>query len=368
MSESPDDFAAAWAAAEKATGVAAKEPASGVPDENPTSGDAEGTVRPESGPDDETADREEGKEKPAEEVKAESEEEADDPDAEPGEVRKDRELAKLKSLAEKYGFKVEGETVSVDERAQFRAERRKSKEALRAERDRFEDELRRRQGEVDTLADESKRFKSALEAGDVDAMAQLAGFKTWNDLNQHVFRQKSSPEAKRIEALQKELKDRSDREEKQAKEREQKDASARIERERREYFSTLSDDVDDFDDDQVRALGKVEGFKEIVLRQEQEEYDPNLEKTIPRDEAIKRAKLQARKSWEALNAVFGKGGSEEKEAAAPKVTRGPGGKPVVKPAHSKAPLRLDEIDTSTPEGERKWYEMAAQTLTAAQKG
>lgn len=340
--ESAGDFAAAWKAAEAA--VASQGGAESTPEPE----------APEASKDAQEPPEEPEKAKAEGDAEAEPETEPEDENAEPDEAARDRDRAQLDKLVKRLGLKLEGETVSVSERAAFRKERRESKEALRAEREAFEAELAKNKADLETEAAKSRRFAAALEAGDVDAMAETLGFKSWNELNQHVFRQKSSPEAKQIEALKKELQAQKEREEKTAKEQAQKAESARIERERRQYFATLSDDVDDFEDETIRALGKVDGFKEIVLRKEQEEYDPNLGKTIARADAIKLAAEDARKSWEALNAIFGKSAQPVKA-----------GRPAKRPSGASAgapDLNLDQIDTSTPEGDRAWFGKAAAVM------
>lgn len=353
----PDDYAGLWAHSEvqaEAFEKAREESAAPKGQKAPTKPAAEPAKAAEDGETEATADA-------AESPEAEAQE-ADDGDenAEPDEASRDRDTARLKKLAQRLGFKIEGDAVAVDERAQFRAERRKSKEAIRAEHEALEKARAEFEGEKTKTGAQYKRLADAVEAGDLDAVADVLGHKSFSELSHHFMRMKSSPEAKRIEALEKEKRERDARDQKEAAARAEREHAAKVERERKEYFAELSSDVDDAEDESVKSLGKVQGFKELVLRHEQQEYDPVKGVTIPREEAIKRAVEEARSSYAALHAVFG--------SAAPAAPEKPakGAKPKAPSARSGGAetLTLDQIDTTTPEGNARFLKEVEALMKA----
>ena len=370
--EGTDDFAAQWAAAEKQ--AEAKEKGANVREakeqgsqqaevEASAEGEGESWGQEQKAPSDASvADDADG----ADNAKAEPAE-SDDENAEPSEAAQDRKRARLEALAKELGYKLDGETVGVDERVKFREERRKSREALRAERDAWDAERAKADEEFKAKGEKQRQLEAAIEAVDVEAIARLTGFDSWAQLNQHFLRQKASPEAKQLDALKRQMAERDAAEKRAAQERGQREAQARQERERRQYFEEVQADLEDSEDESVRALGKVEGFKEVILMQEQQEFDPNLKQTITRAEAIKRAKAEAFKQYQALHAVFGKGEPAASDAApagaSPRRVAG-------KPANPKAKLPeknlgLDKLDTTTQAGEKEWFEQAAALM---QKG
>lgn len=368
QTDSIADLNAAWAAAEAQ--VAAEEAGGKANEVSDKQGKSvQGQVGAEGQERGTEADEEQEDSGAADEVtdtsaEAEAKADADDENAEPSELQKDREIARLKALAEKHGYKLEGDLVSVDERAAFRAERRQSKERLRAEREAWEKSVRDKEADFTSKATKLTKLQAAIEAQDLDAIAAELGHESWTGINQHFLRQKASPEAKRIEALSKALAEKEAREQADKAERTAKEQAVAVERQRKEYFATLSGDVDDFDDESIRALGKVDGFKEIVLKHEQAEYDPNLGRTITREEAIKRAYSDAEKSYRALHAVFG-------GTAASAPVKAANGKPIKRPSGKSegvSDLALDQIDTSTPEGNELWFKRAAAQMKQANGG
>jgi hypothetical protein len=358
-----DEYAALWAEASKAA-TAAKGDESGsetVSDDQGTESTAEASdesaTEGEAGTEGKAALKDEPADAKAKAGADETEEAADDPNADPTEAAADRDRVRLEALAKRLGYKLEGERVSVEERAEFRAAKRKSLEAIRAKTEAVE----AREKELDQLrqTDGAKfqKLLAAVDAADHQAVAELAGFKSWEELNLDFLRKKSSPQSREIEALKKDKREREEREAKLIADAKARETTAKVERERKEYVERLTADIESAEDESIRSLGKVEGFSDLVLHHERIEYDPALDQTITREEAIKRATADARKQYASLHAIFGGGTPVAPLAKGEKAPKRPNARSAGSPA-----LTLDQIDTSTPEGERQWQKAAEQML------
>jgi len=329
------------------------------------SGKSEAVAEPasESAPEADAKEPAESKEvdgaKPAD-VEA-GDDDADD-DREPSEVDRDRDTARLEALAKRLGMKVEGDRVSVNERAAFRDERRKTKQALQAEREAIEADRAKFQKDNESAVALHKRLADAIEAADIEEIAQAVGFKSWAELNQDFIQKRSSPLARELAAMKKRERERDEKDVKEAETRKQAERSAALERERKEYFARVSEDIDDSDDDSVRELGKIEGFREMVLRAENDALEPDGKGgylTIPRDKAISVARQQAFESWQRLNAVFGK------DAPPPeKARKAPLERPSARSSGGKT-VTIDQIDTTTASGNQDWFAEAERALREA---
>lgn len=338
--ETAQDFAADWAAAEKmATAANAETPSE--------------TAKPEPEAKAEPAADGEAEAKPEPDAtEPETDDDADDGDPESRNIR-DRE--RLEKLAKKLGLAIDGDRVSIEDRVKFRDEQRARQKALRARSEELDARMAKLLEEDKTKGEKYHKLAKAIEDTDLDTIAAELGAKSWDELNRQFLINRSSPHAKELAALKKQLKEQETAAETAKREREEHARAVEVEKERKAYMAELSDDVDDAEDESVRAMGKVEGFKELVLRQEQEAYDPERNVTITRAEAMKRAHDVALKQYQALHAVFG--------GKAPAVAEQPvsgrrGKRPTTAEADSGKAKGLGDFDTTTKEGNDAWMKAA----------
>lgn len=372
MRTETENFADAWAAASAA--AAAAEKGEKAPEAKPK---AEPKTEAKADEATEASDEANDAAEPEDKPEAKTEKAAQSEGAEPAEAEEaeeldasdekaDRARAQLAKYAKQLGYKLEGETVSAEERVKFRAEKREARKAFQAEREAWELE---RGKFLERDADNGKKYQglqAAIEAGDLDRIAELLDATSWNDLNQQLLIARSSPQAKEIAALKKAAKERDERDQKAATEKAQREQAAAQEAERKKYFADLSDEVDDAEDEQVRSLGKVAGFKEMILRAEQDGLERDQFgrwKTIERKEAIKTAFEQAKASYEQLRAVFGPKGEATEEDEKP--AKASGKKPAAKPSGKSAGAKTVEMDTTTADGEKRWREHFEQMMRQA---
>jgi hypothetical protein len=337
--ETAQDFAADWAAAEKMASAANSEPAA-TPETKPepeakaepaADGEAEAKPEPES-------------------TEPETDDDADDGDPESRNIR-DRE--RLEKLAKKLGLAIDGDRVSIEDRVKFRDEQRQRQKALRARSEELDAKMAKLLEEDKVKGEKYHKLARAIEETDLDTIAAELGAKSWDELNRQFLINRSSPHAKEMAALKKKLAEQETAAQTAKREREEQARAIEVEKERKAYFAELSDDVDDAEDEGIRAMAKVDGFKELVLRQEQDAYDPERNVTITRAEAMKRAHDVALKQYQALHAVFG-----GKAPAAEPVSGKRGKRPSTVEASVGKTKGLGDFDTTTKEGNDAWLKAA----------
>jgi hypothetical protein len=369
--EAPQDFGDAWKQAEAlAEAHEAKQTKETPNGENKRDETGDGHGRRSEGapekrkPKAETKPEKEVLTDKGEETQAKPEADSPDDDAEPHEIDEAKARSKLEALAKRLGYEIEGDRVSVDERVQLREERRQSKARLRADREAFEAEKATLLKELESNGSKYTKLEQAIANLDLDAIADVIGHGSWDQLGRHYLAEKSSPHAKEMAAVKKQLAEEKAAREKEATARQEAERAAQHERERKEFYSTLDADIADHDDPVVQELAKVEGFRDVILKVERDELEQVNGNwvTCDREESIKRAVDNARKTYNELHAVFGK--VPASDDAAPVATPTPGKpaavKPKPKPGHS-----VPEFDTTTPEGERRFQEHFAAQMKLA---
>ncbi len=130
--------------------------------------------------------------------------------------------AQFEALAKELGFKLDGQTVSVAERAQFREQRRKFNESTAAQQAQFDAKFKAQLAELDA----PRAAFAAWQAGDYDGFAKALGEGDWNGLNRKAIQRHADPNYKLVQELRdKEAKREAD--EKAAKERAQREQKER---------------------------------------------------------------------------------------------------------------------------------------------
>jgi hypothetical protein len=340
--DTAQSYEAQWAAAEKAaTAATATTPEVAEPK-------AEAKEAPA---DDSAAEQPVATDDPKPEAEA-TEPETDDADDGDPESRNIRDRERLEKLAKKLGLAIDGDRVSIEDRVKFRDEQRQRQKALRARSEELDAKMAKLLEEDKAKGEKYHKLARAIEETDLDTIAAELGAKSWDELNRQFLINRSSPHAKEMAALKKKLAEQETAAQTAKREREEQARAIEVEKERKAYFAELSDDVDDAEDEGIRAMAKVDGFKELVLRQEQDAYDPERNVTITRAEAMKRAHDVALKQYQALHAVF------SKTAAVEPVSGKRGKRPSTVEASAGKTKGLGDFDTTTKEGNDAWLKAA----------
>lgn len=299
----------------------------------------------------------------------------------------DAKREQLKALIAELGMQLDDTRVTSAERAALRGERRDAREAL----EKLENEAKERIAaatkaleERDSSAkprfDKLSTFEKAIESGDHDQIAKVAGFEDWDKLQEHVIALKADPAYQRMRALERQVAEREraekEREEKAAKEAEertvaeQRQAEERAQQQARaEYMRGLSATMAKSEDPVVKAMADDPAFVGAVFRVQQSHYAGGDAMTP--EEAIRTAAkgtqgqplvAELKKLYDRLAPVFGQpqpsagavvaSVKAEDRAERPKAKRTPAPSPP--PAASKT--KMDD---------REWKVSAARRLEEA---
>lgn len=236
-----------------------------------------------------------------------------------------KEREQLVALAKKLGFEVDDKRVETTERADFR----KWKDGQKAKYSQLEQELAKKQAELEQLhgsklteaekaaqaklqeaeteVEFSRNFIKALEEGDYEAVAAMAGHKDWNELQQSVIAKFADPNYKELQELKKWKKSEEEARTKAEKERTEREAEAKRKKEeetkefqRRQeiearqqqlaaYHKQLAEKMAASDDPLTRVMSSDPQYIAAIVRIQQENWDPDTESTVSAEQAAKMA-------------------------------------------------------------------------------
>jgi hypothetical protein len=202
---------------------------------------------------------------------------------------KEAKRAQLKALALELGLTVDDAGVSTQEAIEVRAAKRKNL-AWKAEQEaKFAKERTEWESTNLPKLKRTEAADAAFDAGDPDAFAQAYGAKDWNELQSGFINRIADPNYKELKRIKDELE-----KEKAAKAEAQKQSEEQAARQqqaqvRANYFRTLSDQCKASQDPLARALAEDMGFLQDVFAVQKEHWDPDAQKTVSIEEAIKLA-------------------------------------------------------------------------------
>lgn len=127
------------------------------------------------------------------------------------------ELEQLKALATKLGLALEDGKVTTTERVKLREERRANLAAIaQAEKDAIA-KVQAARSDWEPKIKRAEDFEAAAKAGDYEAMAKLAGFKDWNELQDDQIKKHADPNYVKLREIETKLqqaeRERAEREE-----------------------------------------------------------------------------------------------------------------------------------------------------------
>jgi hypothetical protein len=176
--------------------------------------------------------------------------------------------AQLEALAKELGFKLDGATVSVAERVQFREQRRKFNEATASQQAEFNRGFQAKLAELEA----PRAAFAAWQAGDFDGFARALGEGDWNGLNRKAIQRHADPNYKLVQELRdKDAKREAD--EKAAKERYQREQGERAtEQQIQTYKVNLGKQAAECADPVARAFADDPMFLDAVYRVQAENF------------------------------------------------------------------------------------------------
>jgi hypothetical protein len=219
---------------------------------------------------------------------------------------------KLKALAAELGYKLDAGAVTAAERYQLRAERREMLAKVDKARNDGMAELERARQAIAEESKQSQAFMAALKSGDPDAMAQAAGHKDWNSLQEALLEAVSDPHYARIKALEAEREaEKKEREEAKQRFQAQQQAQAR-QQAHAELVQGVTHQAKGSSDPLLKACADDPLFIKTLISRQEHHYDPVTETTCSLEEALddvlpngQTLRAIMRSQYERLGAVFG---------------------------------------------------------------
>lgn len=274
-------------------------------------------------------------------------------------------LSSLKDLAKELGFELQGEKVSIKERAEFREAKRKHQEALNAREQKLHADLEAKLQEAGPKLQRAEAFNEAIDKGDILGAAKVMGFESWDALQRHLIAQTSDPNYKKLRELE------TWKEEQARKEVEQREANERQaqERQRQEavsrWFTELSTGMKTSKHPLLQSMADDPLMLQTIYRIQEENYEDGS--TVTPEQALKLAVKGAKVSleeelkglWNRLNPYFAQA------AKPPTPTNVPGKKPAPKSAPVPPSKANGAASGNGKTTDRQWRDLAIKRLEAA---
>jgi len=195
-------------------------------------------------------------------------------------------LAKLKKLAEKHGFKIEGKSITVQERAAFRAQKRKLRAQLEQQTRELQTEAKKIQEDLGGKEAKVTAFLTAVESGDYDSLAKVVGHDSWEELQATILNQQADPNYRKLRELEKKAQER----EQQDAERQEQEQKQKQEQKRQQavqdYRASLVAEMKGHSDRVIKTMADDPHFVGAVIEIQRQHWDPVDQATISVEEAL----------------------------------------------------------------------------------
>ena len=278
-------------------------------------------------------------------------------------LTKSQRLAALKQEAADLGLEFDGSSVTTADRVNLREAKRKQRAKLQAEREEVEALLAQRTTEFEERLAKAEELGRAIESNDLDAIASIAGFDTWNKLSESALKRQLNPEHRELLKMRKEKADLEKQKAEQRKQAQERERQEQQQAARVEYREQLRDAIGTHKKYKVFANDPM--FVNAVMNHQEREWDG--EETISLDEAGERAYNEAKLVYDKLSVYFGsqtasqsekrpsgEGQQAESESASEtEVAAKPGRRPPKTVSHKSSG---DSSGAPQPFSEKSWLE------------
>ena len=172
--------------------------------------------------------------------------------------------AMFETLAKKLGYQLDGSSVSVAERAAWRQEKAREKQAIDRERSEWE---KTKQATPEQLqrVNKAESILSAIENGDPDGFAAAIGKKNFNEFQEEFIRRLADPNYKQLKELEGWKKAQEEERQRTAQEQETQRKSAEYQRQLNEHLGGIASTAKASNDPVAASLGDDPLFVQAIF-------------------------------------------------------------------------------------------------------
>jgi hypothetical protein len=259
----------------------------------------------------------------------------EDQEEEPG------EREQFEALAKKFGYAVDANKVTVNERVKWREDVRKERSRLAEREQAFTSKVAEVEQNLQTKFGRGARACEAWDRGDFDALAKALAEDDkvgWRDLQNKAKEKILSPEHRRIAEMEERERKREQAEREREEQAEREAEQQKLQRGRIAYQQKLVGSMAASEDRVLKALATQPQFVGAMMSVIEREYHETGEEVSPQDALHKpfgdgTLLDNAKALWQSLNAAFGDPATMKQEAPSGVGNRGaedsarPGKKP-----------------------------------------
>lgn len=232
----------------------------------------------------------------------------EEPDGEkPDAAARQAKVDALNKLATELGLKVDTRGVSVEERVGLRAEKREWHTKAKARDAEYAEKLQRTQAYFAPLGDAVEALKSGDYDATIKALAKVVGDEdvASEGLNGATKRylKRAAGEDPRVDALERELKQRREHEAKQEQAREQAEAQQMAAKQRENFTQATAAELAKGADPVIQRAAKNPAFAAQVVAVMEENWDGT--ETLSREDAAAEVVTRLRSAYKELQEMFG---------------------------------------------------------------
>jgi hypothetical protein len=191
------------------------------------------------------------------------------------------EIEQLRALATKLGMALEDGKVTTTERVKLREERRANLQAISQARQNAIAEVQKMREEISPRIGRAQAFEEAVASGDFNAIAQHAGFKDWNEMQEDQLKKAADPNYRKLLDLEGQLKAEKAEKERAREQAEHHERTQAELRAQHQYKGQLSTRMVASQDPLVKALGDVPNFVNAVFNVQRATWDGTSDAMTP---------------------------------------------------------------------------------------
>jgi hypothetical protein len=273
------------------------------------------------------------------------------------------EVEQLRALATKLGMSLEDGKVTTTERVKLREEKRANLQAISQARQNAIAEVQKMREEIAPRITRAQAFEEAVASGDFNAIAQHAGFKDWNEMQEDQLKKAADPNYRKLLDLESQLKAEKAEKEKAREQAEQQERTHAQIRAQNQYKSQLSARMVSSQDPLVKAMADMPNFVNAVFNVQNATWDGSSDAMTP-EHAIRHSVNGApsllnemKTLYERLAPVFA-----PKAAPAPAA---PAKKPAAKPVAAATPPVAPAVRNGKREDEAAYWDDFRARMAAA---
>lgn len=232
-----------------------------------------------------------------------------------GAEEREAALAELKEKAKALGLTVKDGAVETKEHVALRRERRQAEARLKAQETELTQAWEQKVTELEGEIRSARAVRQVIESRDFDALAKMAGYKSFGQLASDYAQGASDPLNRKVQSLEQKLAAK-EAAEQAAREEYRRSQQAQAQQAQVEaYFEEVKSELSSHEDSRIAALADDEAFLASIVEVQRKHWNKATQTTLDTSAAAELVFKEVRESVERYSRVLSRENPREAAAA-----------------------------------------------------